>query len=133
MKSFTMDKKVERRKGIKRLAFWTLAWVLSVALVSFGGEFLWDGNQAMSIAAIGLNLLIGILMVLANRRFVENLDELEKKIQLESMGLTLVVGLAYSLLDVTNIIPWDAEISFLVMFMGICYLATVGMNTRRYR
>ena len=125
MKSLSMDKKTTRKKILGRLAFWTFAWTLSVALASFGWKYL------------GLNLLIGILMILANRSLLENLDELEKKIQLESMGLTLgltlVVGLAYSLLDITNVIPWDAEISFLVVFMGLCYLSTILLNTRRYR
>jgi hypothetical protein len=132
-----MSKKIQRSNSLRRLGFWTFAWTLSVALASFGEEFLWEGNQMLNLAAIGLNLFIGILMILANRRLIENLDELEKKIQLESMGLTLgltlVVGLAYSLLDITNVIPWDAEISFLVIFMGLCYLTTTFLNSRRYR
>ena len=137
MKTIPMSKKTQRSNNLKRLGFWTFAWTLSVALASFGGEFLWEGNQMLNVAAIGLNLFVGILMILANRRLIENLDELEKKIQLESMGLTLgltlVVGLAYSLLDITNVIPWDAEISFLVIFMGLCYLTTTFLNSRRYR
>ena len=132
-----MNKKTTRKRSLGRLAFWTFAWTLSVALATFGGKYLWEGNQLLNVAAIGLNLLIGVLMILANRNLVENLDELEKKIQLESMGLTLgltlVVGLAYSLLDITNVIPWDAEISFLVVFMGLCYLTTTLLNSRRYR
>jgi hypothetical protein len=137
MKTVLMDKKMQRRQDLKRLAQWTLAWVASVALASFGGELLWEGNKWLNIGAIALNLVIGVFMVLANRRLLEGSDELEKKIQLESMaltlGLTLVVGLAYSLMDITNVIPWDAEISFLVIFMGICYLLAVLMNTKRYR
>lgn len=132
-----MDKKTQRRQHLKKLAQWTLAWVASVALATFGGEFLWGGNKWLNIGAIALNLAVGVFMVLANRRLLEGSDELEKKIQLESMaltlGLTLVVGLAYSLLDITNVIPWDAEISFLVMFMGICYLLAVLLNNKRYR
>jgi hypothetical protein len=76
-------------------------------------------------------------MVLANRQLLEGSDELEKKIQLESMaltlGLTLVVGIAYSLLDTANVIPWDAEISFLVIFMGLCYMTAIAVNQKRYR
>ena len=137
MKTVAMDKKLQRRHNLKRLALWTLSWVATVALASFGGEFLWDGNRWLSLAAIVLNLLVGVSMVLANRRVLEDCDELDKKIQLESMGitlgLTLVAGLAYSLLDITDVIPWDAEISFLVIFMGICYLLAIAVNTKRYR
>lgn len=137
MKSMSMNKKNQRKRMTGNLAIWTLSWTLSIALATFGNRFLWDGNKTLTIAAIVLSLLLGIGMILANRRFIEQSDELEKKIQLESMGLTLgltlVVGLAYSLLDTTNVIPWDAEISFLVIFMGICYMTAIAVNNSRYR
>ncbi|WP_255443980.1 hypothetical protein [Robiginitalea sp. SC105] len=129
--------KSTRKKQIANLAAWTLAWVLSTALVVFGNEFLWAGSQWLTGLALLLNVLLGIGMILSNRRFVEGSDELEKKIQLESMGLTLgltlVAGIAYSMMDVTNLIPMDAEISLLVMFMGICYIVATLLNNRRYR
>lgn len=137
MKIDVMNQKVLKKKNLGRLAGWTLAWTVSTALAAFGTKFLWDGNQTLSALAILLNLAIGIGMVLANRRLLEGSDELEKKIQLESMaltlGLTLVVGIAYSLLDTANVIPWDAEISFLVIFMGLCYLTATVVNQKRYR
>ena len=86
--------------------------------------------------AILLNVGIGIGMILANRRLIDGLDELERKIHLESLaltlGLTMIVGIGYSLLDITNVIPWDAEISFLVIFMGLCYITTLVINQKRY-
>jgi hypothetical protein len=91
----------------------------------------------LTLLAIGVNIALGIGMILANRRFVNDGDELEKKIQLESMGLTLglavVVGLAYSLLDTTNLISSDAEISILVIFIGLTYIITTVVNTKKYR
>ncbi|MBC2838477.1 hypothetical protein H7F20_03935 [Robiginitalea sp. SC105] len=136
MQSIVMNKST-RKKQIANLAAWTLAWVLSTALVVFGNEFLWAGSQWLTGLALLLNVLLGIGMILSNRRFVEGSDELEKKIQLESMGLTLgltlVAGIAYSMMDVTNLIPMDAEISLLVMFMGICYIVATLLNNRRYR
>ena len=70
------------------------------------------------------------------RKFFNNLDELQRKIHLESLALTLglaiVVGLSYSLLDVTNLINYDAEISNLVIFIGLTYLVLVTINSRRY-
>ena len=127
----------QRIRQTRRLAVWTFAWVLSTALVVFGSEFLWSGAVGITLPALLLNLGLGIGMILAHRRLLETCDELERKIQMESMGITLglslVVGLAYSMMDITNLIPWDAEISFLVMFMGITYLLAVFFNTRRYR
>ncbi|WP_245759735.1 hypothetical protein [Robiginitalea myxolifaciens] len=132
-----MERKSERLRRVRLLALWTFVWTISTALVVFGSEFIWNGTKGLTVFALGINILLGIGMILAHRNFLEILDELERKIQLESMaitlGLTLVIGLAYSMLDVTDVIPWDAEISFLVMFMGICYMLAIFMNTRRYR
>jgi len=76
-------------------------------------------------------------MILANRKFINSGDELQKKIQLESLGLTLglavIVGLSYSLLDQMNLISGNAEINILVLFIGITYLVTMTVNNRKYK
>lgn len=123
-------------KNTRRLGFRTLAWVLSVALVSFGPKFLWDFDKTLSALAILLNIAMGIMMILAHRTMVNGLDELQRKIQIDAMAIALGVGvvggLAYSLMDATNLIPWDAEISFVVMLIGITYLVTILINHKRY-
>lgn len=124
-------------RRLKQLALWTGAWVVTMALASFGPKFIWDGDPLWSGLAILLNLVIGLFMILANRNLFNDLDELQRKIQLEALGITLglavVVGLVYSLLDATNLIPYDAEISGLVMFIGITYFTATLLNSRRYR
>jgi len=76
-------------------------------------------------------------MIMANKRHLNGLDEMHQKIQLEAMALSLgvglVLGLAYSNLDVTNIIESDAEISHLVIVMGLTYLGGVIAGLKRYR
>ena len=136
MKTLVMDTKPARKKNLRRLALWTVGWTLTTALATFGGEFLWENNTALTALAIFLNLAIGIGMVIANRKVLEGSDELEKKIQLEAMaltlGLTLIFGIAYTMMDSTNLIPWDAEISFLVIFMSLCYMVSLLLNRKRY-
>jgi len=128
--------KKDRKKNLYQLAAWTWSWVATLAIASFGPKYIWDGHTFLTIFAISVNLANGILMIVANRNFFNNLDELQRKIHLESLALTLglavVVGLTYSLLDVTNVIVVDAEISNLVVFIGITYLICVTVNTRRY-
>lgn len=126
-----------KKKRLKQLAFWTILWTLTMALASFGPKFLWDGNTLLTIMAILINLAIGVGMILMNRKLIMEGDELEKKIQLESMGLTLglavVVGLSYSLLDSTNLISMDAEIGFLVIFIGLTYMTSLAVNNKKYQ
>jgi len=128
--------KKDRKKNLYQLAAWTWSWVATLAIASFGPKYIWDGHTFLTIFAISVNLANGILMIVANRNFFNNLDELQRKIHLESLALTLglavVVGLTYSLLDVTNVIVVDAEIRNLVVFIGITYLICVTVNTRRY-
>ena len=120
-----------------RLAYWTAAWVATLAVVNFGPKFLWGGNKTITILAIIVNLTVGFGMILANKRHLKGLDEMQQKIQLEAMGLSLgiglVVGLGYSSMDITNVIHFDAEISHLVILMGLTYLAGVIAGVRRYR
>ncbi|MDG1571249.1 hypothetical protein OZ410_02915 [Robiginitalea sp. M366] len=129
--------KVRRKAVLKRLSIWTLCWVLTEALVVFGHNTLWEGSRALTIIGVVINLIFGIGMVFTYRNLMGLLDELERKIQLESMGLTLgltlVVGIAYSVMDITNLIPVDAEIGMLVFFMGFCYIACMLINKRRYQ
>ena len=62
---------------------------------------------------------------------------MQQKIKLESMalalGVGLVFGLGYSTMDVTNFISADAEISHLVMLIGLTYGAGVILGHRKYR
>lgn len=124
-------------KTTRQLGYWTAAWVLTMALANFGPRFIWQFNETLTIIAILLNLALGFGMILANKRHLKGLDEMHQKIQLEAMalslGIGLVVGLAYSNLDVTNIIAADAEISHLVILMCLTYIFGVFNGLRKYR
>jgi UDP-N-acetylmuramyl pentapeptide phosphotransferase/UDP-N-acetylglucosamine-1-phosphate transferase len=127
---------IERKKSRVQLGFWTLSWLVTLALATFGPKFIWDDHSIFTILAVVVNLVNGVLMILANRKMFNHYDELERKIHLESMGLTLglaiIVGLTYSLLDQTNLIQSEAEIGLLVGFIGISYLIALLINRRRY-
>jgi peptidoglycan/LPS O-acetylase OafA/YrhL len=128
--------KEERKKHLKNLGLWTWSWVATMAFATFGPKFIWEKQIALTAFAIILNLAIGVLMILANRKVFNHYDELERKLHLESlaltMGLTVVVGLTYSLLDQTNLISFDAEIANLVLFVGITERITFFINRKRY-
>jgi hypothetical protein len=128
--------KEERKKRTLQLAFWTWSWVATLAVATLGPKMLWAESNLLTALAIGINLANGIGMILANRKLFNHYDELERKIHLESMAFTLgasvVVGLSYSLIDQTNLINADAEIGFLVMFIGITYMLALLINRKRY-
>ena len=127
---------MQTNNRIAQLATWTGLWVISQAVAAFGPLFLWDERSIFTVIAIIATLLFGLGMIRANIKHLRSLDELQQKIHLEAMGLTLglvlVFGLSYSLLDTTNLIPFDAEISVVVVFMGLTYLAAIMVNNWRY-
>lgn len=120
-----------------QLFAWTLAWVLTLALATFGPAFLWAGNLPITLLSILINLAIGIGLILANIRHLKMLDEMVQRVHLEALALTagvaMVFGLSYSLLDTTNVIPMDAEIGHLVGLLGLSYIGAVVWGLRRYR
>lgn len=119
------------------LAVWTGTWVATCALLAFGPKFLWAENTTITLAAVALNVLVGIAMVLANKKHIASLDEMHKRITLEAMGITLGVGLIvsipYSLMDAYDLIVFDAEISHLVIIMGLTYLASTIWRVWSFR
>lgn len=124
-------------RSTKRLAIWTGAWVLTMALANFGPVYLWAGDKLWTILAILLNTALGVVMIIVNKQQLQSLDEMQQRIQRDAMGITLgvglVAGLSYSNLDTNNLIPGDAEISILVVIMSLTYLVTMVLVARKYR
>ena len=119
------------------LAAWTAAWVASLALAAFGPGVLWNDHPVPTLIAIGVNVLIGIGMLLANKRNLQGMDELQRTIQLQAMawslGAGLVGGLALSLLARHDLVGFEAEIAHLVAFMALVYMAGSVGGLLRYR
>ena len=119
------------------MLYWTSAWVLTTALVTFGTEFIWKSDKLLTSLAILLNVIIGFGMILAVKRYLKGLDEMQQKVQLDAMALSLgvglVVGLGYSSMDETNLIPFDAEISHMILLMSLTYIVGIFAGLRKYR
>lgn len=136
-KEESIDWPGQTRQSTIRLAKWTILWVLTVAIPAFGPALIWGENHLISFLAIVLNIGVGIGMIMATINHLKKQDEMMQKVQLEAMGISLGVavvgGIAFSMLDTTNVIPFDAEISYLVMVISITYLVSVFINLRRYK
>ena len=135
MKEVTWNAKI--KKNTRKLALWSMLWMVSMAVATFGPKFIWEENVTVTIIAVIINAALGVGMILMNIKYINALDDLQKKIQLDAMGIALgagiVGGLTYSLLDITNIISHDAEISFLVMFISVTYLIAMVVGQKRYK
>ena len=117
--------------------YWTIAWISTTALVKFGTEYIWQSNKLLTGLAILLNVVIGFGMVLAVKRYLMGLDEMQQKIQMDAMALSLgvglVIGLGYQSMGQTNLIPFDAEVSHMIMLMSLTYIVGIFAGLRKYR
>ncbi len=125
---------LQTRKSTIHLAKWTALWVLTMVLATFGSLLLWE-STLLTIIAILINLSVGIGMIVSNIHHLKTTDEMMQKVQLEAMGISLGVGivggLSYSLLDTTNLISFNAEISHVVMLFALAYLVAVFAGLRK--
>ncbi|SDB31522.1 hypothetical protein SAMN03097699_0657 [Flavobacteriaceae bacterium MAR_2010_188] len=132
----TENKTLQMKKVTQNLAVWTGLWLVSLALATFGPKFLWEQNKIWSILAILINTAFGAGMIWANIKHIGVLDELQKKIQMDAMGVALGVGivggLSYSVMDIANVISSDAEIGFLVMLISVSYIIALVIGKKRY-
>ena len=131
------DLTARTKKNTVQLGLWTGAWVLTTALAAFGPKFFWEFNTPLTILGVLINLGIGFGMILANKRHLNGLDELMRKIQLEAMaislGVGLVCGLSYELLEDIKLITFEPEVSHLIILMAITYIGGVIAGNRRYK
>ena len=123
--------------GNRRLALWTLAWLASSALLRFGAEYIWDYQPAFSITALMTHLALGVAMIMANVKHLSKLDELQRKITMDAMGITLgiglIAGIAYEQLEDIKLISYEPEINHLIILMAITYIISTLISHRRYK
>lgn len=125
------------RKNTVRLKYWTLAWVVTMAVTAFGPKYLWGFALAPTVLAVLTNLGVGIGMILANKKYIRGQDELHQKIFLDASALTLgvglVCGLSYELFEDIKLISFEPEISHLVILMCLTFLIGMIAGHRRYQ
>lgn len=127
----------EKARNITHLRYWTLAWVLTSAMAAFGPKLIWDYHTGLTILGVLINLLIGFRMIIANRDYLRSLDEMHRKIFMDagalSLGVGLVVGLSYELLEDIKLITFEPQISHLVIVMCLAFIVGLIRGHRTYR
>ena len=133
----TTSFKQKQFNNTKKLAFWTLIWVLATALATFGPEFIWE-NSLFTYAGVGLFLITGASMIWANRKYLMDQDELQRRMHLEAMSITLgvavVLGLGLSILDQQDLLfGFDLDFAFITIIISVSYMLSLLINLRRFK
>ena len=117
-----------------RFLCWTLAWTVTMVLADKAELYGWHSSSMISIMAIVVNTGLGLGMIMAFMRLLKEMDELHQKIQLNSLamsvGVGMVGGFTYSLLATANFIA-DAEASDVLLIMSVTYMVGVMIGQIR--
>jgi hypothetical protein len=120
-----------------RIACWNGAWLAATALMRFGPRFLWNQASVFTLLAVGLNIAVGVGMVLATKKYVMELDELQQKVYLNALGTTagvaLIAGVPLSVMGIYHPISFHPEIWDLLLLMGVTFIVSFVYGTWRYR
>ena len=120
-----------------KVAYWGLAWLLATAGATFGPELLWGYGTLITSIGIAIQLALGFGMIWTFKGFLLAMDELQRLIQLEAislaLGVAVVVGVSYGLLEDVKLITFEPEISHLIMLMSLTYVFGLFLGNRRYR
>ncbi len=122
------------RQNQVRVTLWALAWALSFTGVTLGIKREWWPFGG-TLAGVVTTALLGIATVWAYRRFLDQTDELRRKIEVEALALAFGVGavggLSYWLLAVSGAVP---ALGFAYVFVAMIVTHPVGvlLGGRRY-
>ena len=137
LKTGSNDWAANAARNTIRLGYWTAAWVVTMAVANFGPRFIWQFNESLTVIAILINLAIGFGMIVAHKHHLKGLDEMHQKIFLDAgaltLGVGLVCGLSYELLEDVKLISFEPEISHLVVLMCLTFLVGMIFGHRRYQ
>ena len=123
-------------KNANIVNLWAVAWAGSLAIISFISEYEWYSATLPVAVAFVINSGIGVAMILAYKRFLKELDEMERKIQLDalalSVGVTVVAFGGYSILNKAGMAP-EMTASSLVVLIALTYMAGIIVGRIRYQ
>ena len=129
--------KAQTNKNTSRLFTWSVVWVLVTAGVAFSPKNIWNFNTWLTIIAVLVHIGLGLGMIRAFKQYLLGLDELQRKIQLDAMALSLGIGLvlgsSYELLEDIKLIPFQPEIPHLIILMSLTYVVGCVLGHRKYQ
>ena len=129
--------KAQTNKNTSRLFIWSVVWVLVTAGVAFSPKNIWNFNTWLTIIAVLVHIGLGLGMIRAFKQYLLGLDELQRKIQLDAMALSLGIGLvlgsSYELLEDIKLIPFQPEIPHLIILMSLTYVVGCVLGHRKYQ
>ncbi len=127
----------ESNRATLVLALGTLAWLGTLALARFGPALWGEGNEVAGWLAVAVNVAAGIVWIVIFTRYLRAIDDLQRKIMLDALAITLgvgwVAGFGYVVADAAGLIPQPVDVAVLPAGMGVVFIIATVVGTLRYR
>ena len=131
------DTPTQIKKSTNYVFVWGIFWIFATAGVAFGPKNLWNFNTWITIIAVVIHVGIGLVLIRALKQNLLAMDELHRKIHLDAMawslGIGLVLGCTYEMLEDIKLITFQPEIPHLILTMCLVYVAGVIQGIRKYQ
>lgn len=123
--------------GTLRLLKWGIPWVGTCALVRLGPKLLWDKALGFTLLAVGLNIAVGVGLILAHKKYFAGVDELQQKVLFNALAITVgvavIIGIPWQVMNAYKVISFRADAAHLIALMSLTYVASVVYGNLRYR
>lgn len=111
-------------------------WMATLTLSDKAQLYGWWSAEWITIVSILVNAAFGLWVIQFYRRMLRDMDDLQRKIQLEALsmalGISIVGTVSYSLLVTWGYIL-DEEVSDIMVLMCVSYSFSVVYGTLKYR
>jgi hypothetical protein len=128
------DMTPDDRRNLNRANLWLFLWLVTFAAITFllKGGSVPTGPVGWIVAAIPM--VTGLAAMLAYGRYIANADEMQRRIQLQALGVGFGVafffGFGYRLLEKVG--APAAEISDVSIVLMLFYFVGLWLGRRRY-
>ncbi|WP_299810897.1 hypothetical protein [uncultured Shewanella sp.] len=123
-------------KNANRVNLLALAWALTLMISTYLSENELLGSGILLILVFSIHTLIGIAMLVAYRHFLVQLDEMERKVQLDALALSVGVAIisfsSYSILENSAIVP-PLNAAYLIVLITLTYIVGIIKGRISYR
>ena len=123
-------------KNANRVNLIALLWALTLMLSTYLSEIGMLESSLLLGIAVAVHSFVGISMLLSYKHFLTQLDEMERKVQLDALALAVGVAIisfsSYSILANTATVP-PLNSAYLIALIALTYMVGIIKGRLAYR
>jgi len=113
------------KRNANRVNLWAFGWMFSLMGNMILTKIFDQGAGVFWVLIFAAHIICGVMLVLSYRRFLSQLDEMERKVQLEALalavGFSILVFSAGSVLDSVGVLG-KPDAAVMVVVMSLTYM-----------